>query len=854
MTHGTFATFDYCRNLMTVQGRRKNDFTLWDSDEVRRFYSAFPPSHLAGFLSMIIIPIFSETSCPVLGPPLRPPSGQLVKEIMERQRLKSLFVPPAVAEQILQEPSGLDFFRGLDFMYTAGGPLSQSAGDLISGVTTVCQLYGSTETSQIPMLVPLPEDWAYMEFHPSLKIEMRPTGGNEGIYELVHHMDATTEKVAALNHNLPGVAEYATRDLFVPHATKPGLWRFHGRVDDIMVLSSGEKFFPVPMETKLSGHPSLSGALVVGQGRFQAALLLEPKVAVSDANMFIEQLWSSIEESNSLVPGQGRITRSKVLVASSDKPFLRAPKGTIVRSLTQKAYEEEINALYANKIPDYSTTSLPILKSTFHAPNVEDWVRSIVLQAFPIMEKASNTDDMFVLGLDSLRTIDILGMLKAALKTHRNTSELDWLSIMTIYSSPTIKQLAAVITSFLNADGSGGRTVKGEPEQQRTELMAALVERYTQDLQRLNPVRGKSPRTSFNVALTGSTGSLGKQLVQELSSNSTIDKIFCLDRAPEAKQKHKHANLQLNEAKLDYFTVKLGEAELGLGKQDYAQLSSEVDVIIHNAWRVDFSQIVESYEADHIRGVRALIDWSFHSVKHPRLVFISSISSVGNLTGNSRSAPIKEALITDYDAPARMGYAESKFVGENMLGIAAKKTGIPVSILRVGQVAGSTIPEAAQWPMQEWFPSLVKTSKAFDLLPKELPLIDWVPIDKLAAAVVELMLHDFQTDALKVYNVVNPHAVPWSSLKGAVRDRCSSGTVEVSLKDWIRRLKSVPENKEEAQSKPALKMLGFFERMAGEQGPTRFEVSRGQAASATMASLEAVNEEWMNLWLDQWGF
>ncbi|KAL8748283.1 MAG: hypothetical protein Q9184_007434, partial [Pyrenodesmia sp. 2 TL-2023] len=77
MTHGTFATFDYCRNLPEVPGRKRNDFSLWDSEPGRRFYSAFPPSHLGGFLSQIIVPIFSEASSPVIGPPLRPPSAEL---------------------------------------------------------------------------------------------------------------------------------------------------------------------------------------------------------------------------------------------------------------------------------------------------------------------------------------------------------------------------------------------------------------------------------------------------------------------------------------------------------------------------------------------------------------------------------------------------------------------------------------------------------------------------------------------------------------------------------------------------------------------------------------------------------
>ena len=342
-------------------------------------------------------------------------------------------------------------------MYTAGGPLSHSAGDLVS---RVCQLYGSTETSQIPMLVPLPEDWAYMEFHSSVKLEMRPTGSDDGVCELVLSTDAATERIAALNHNIPGFVTYATKDLFMPHVEKTGLWRFHGRIDDVILLGDSEKVFPVPMETKLSGHPFLSGAIVCGQRRFQAGLLLEPKVAVTDAASFIDALWPSIEEVNSLIPGQGRITRSNVLVASGDKPFQRATKGTVVRSLTLNAYEQEIDALYADRFPEYPPQTIPTLKPNFELSTIEHWVRTVVTKAFPAMATASDTADMFFLGLDSLETIDTLGKIKAGLAGYQKPGELSWITSMATYIHPTINQLSAVMASVLNFDSPSDETVK----------------------------------------------------------------------------------------------------------------------------------------------------------------------------------------------------------------------------------------------------------------------------------------------------------------------------------------------------------------------------------------------------------
>ncbi|KAL8982154.1 MAG: hypothetical protein Q9177_005357 [Variospora cf. flavescens] len=348
MTHGTFATFDYCRTLSEVPRRRRSDVSLWDSKPAQRFYSAFPPSHLGGVLAQIIIPIFSEASSPVIGPSLRPPNAALVTEIAKHHRLRSLLTSPAIAGQILESANGIGLFKGLDFVCTAGGPLSRNAGDLIAHATTLIQLYGSTEASMLPQLVQSPEDWEYMEWHPAIKHSMRVTDSDDDtIRELVLYMDAETEKTAALNHNLPGAKEYATRDLFKAHPTKPGLWRFYGRNDDIIVLATGAKLFSVPMETKLSGHPLLSGALVRGQGRVQPALLVETKEESTDQSAFLERLWPAVEEANALVPGHARIIRSLILIVSEQKkPFVRAAKGTIVRNLTEANYKDEIEALY----------------------------------------------------------------------------------------------------------------------------------------------------------------------------------------------------------------------------------------------------------------------------------------------------------------------------------------------------------------------------------------------------------------------------------------------------------------------------------------------------------------------------
>lgn len=230
MTHGTFTVMDNDHNFPTIPGRRNNDLTLWEfGGTPGRMYEPFPPFHLSGFFNKVMVPLYTQAT-PVFGPPLRPPSGTLVAEIIRQQNIKGCLLPPVIAEQLIHEPNALTLIQNLDVFCYAGGPLSKAIGDSVSSVTSVCQFYGSTEVGQVRQLVPRREDWSYMEFHPSSKLDFRPF--DDDTFELVVLADAETEASICLNHNLPGIREFQTKDLFKQHPTKKHLWQFHGRKDE----------------------------------------------------------------------------------------------------------------------------------------------------------------------------------------------------------------------------------------------------------------------------------------------------------------------------------------------------------------------------------------------------------------------------------------------------------------------------------------------------------------------------------------------------------------------------------------------------------------------------------------------
>lgn len=149
---------------------------------------------------------------------------------MQHHHLTALFVPSSIVEQLLQEPGGQQNFQKLDWIAYTGNPLSPSAGDLLSKFIDICPFFGVTETLPLQQLVPLREDWAYIEWHPCRKIELQPS--ENAAYELVVLSDDSTERTSGLNHNFPDKKYWRTKDLFKPHPKNPNLWRFHGRLDD----------------------------------------------------------------------------------------------------------------------------------------------------------------------------------------------------------------------------------------------------------------------------------------------------------------------------------------------------------------------------------------------------------------------------------------------------------------------------------------------------------------------------------------------------------------------------------------------------------------------------------------------
>lgn len=851
MTNGSIACTDNDRNFPTVTGRRNQDLTLWDFIPGSYIYVPFPPFHMGGFIFNTIVPVFTNT-VPIYGPVTRIPSGGLVAQVLRCLNVSGCLLPPNIVADLYNESDGPELLKRLSLLCYTGGPLPEAIGNELIQHVTVCQFYGCTETGQIRQLLPQKENWHYLEFHPSENLELQALG--DGTFELVVHANDETATFSQFNHNFPGVREYRTKDLFLPHPTKPGLWKFYSRRDDIIVLLTGEKFNPVPLELGIQAIPGVSGALIAGDGQPRVALLIELQ---SDHNLGPDPedaLWPSIQRLNANTAGPGRVSRSMIMITKKDKPFVRAGKGTIVRKLTLQAYEEELNKLFEGSLKKPLPSVL--LKST--ASSLED-VKALLRSIIENTLDGTVVDDslnLYTQGLDSVSSIETVNQLKSALESLGLGRPLTWIKLELIYNHSSLNELATVLLNWLN-DGTYPESID---KVSRTQNLLSYYEKSLPIRSGVLGISGVNLERKLNIALVGSTGYLGQYLLLSLVRDPGIGSITCLNRSaqaqetwenhPSTKQAFKNKEWQ---DKITFRQIDFTKPKFGLEDSVYNSVKKECDIIIHSAWQVNFVLPIGSFK-DSFSGLMKTIELAAASERHARILFVSSVAASGMFSPHSsiETKVVPEDRISDPNEAMHTGYGESKHVAENLICLASAKSGVTASIVRVGQIAPPTGSiHQVLWSDKDALTGLLKTSKSLRIVPSDLLDIDWLPVNEVAN-VISLILHQdrYAKNEVRFYNLVHPTPMPWSEAVPIIQNWCGQTSSAASLKDWIA---AVNMRKKEEQSSlqvlPSIPLLGFFEILT-QRGPAYKYSQQNVLSISHNAQIEPIDANQLKIWLD----
>ncbi|KAL9080499.1 MAG: hypothetical protein Q9157_000733 [Trypethelium eluteriae] len=838
---GMLAICDAYHNFPNWQG-----YTHWVrawTERSKRHFTPMPLFHAAALYVFIFFVVYWESPV-ALGIPERALSSDLVVECLNNMDVECAALPPSVLEDMSQSEECIAALKKLKLV-VFGGVYFQ----------------------------PRIELWQYLIINSDLfGCEWRKA--DDDVYELVVVRKDKQPGLQGFFYTFPDLNEYSNNDLYKPHPTLPDHWIYYGRADNIIVFSNGEKLNPVTIEDIVQDHAQVKGALVVGSNRFQPALLLEPSThpkGETEECEFIDSLWPLVVQANSETVAHGQIGRDFIAISNPDKPFVRTGKGTIQRAGTAKLYADEIDRLYENA-EQGSHFGAPQLDVSSEGSLIESIQKT--LESHVHASRLHPETDFFSAGIDSLQAMNASRLLRAGLKASGYAADSTSLSARAVYNNPTPRRLAQYI---LRSIIHGGGAVNHEDEERHeVQVMKALHEQYTRDLIQAKPGRPNPSTQNQTVLLTGSTGTLGSHLLDQLVRHPAVHKIICLNRAADGgatQQASAMASRGLAPptsyaAKTEFHHLDASQPMLGLSADVYARLLSEADRMILAAWPVNFNLSTEAFTPS-LHGVRGFADFAAAAEKRVAVVFVSSVATAERWEPGRGPVPEERLDVDDGDdgggwrLPSN-GYGRSKMVGSLILEEAARVGDFPAASIRVGQIAGPEA-EAGAWPRQEWLPSLVASSLYLAALPRELgrvDRVDWTPVERVARLVLDVAgVVQHAKDAREIsgyFHGVNPYAISWQELAPAVQHFYGGRIKElVSFQEWVGRLeKSQTDDAKAIDANPGLKILDTYQAIARDSDakPVIFDMQRANATSPAMKEAGAITPELMKHWCTQWEF
>ncbi|CAG8030682.1 unnamed protein product [Penicillium olsonii] len=348
LTHGFLGTIDKQTQVPVPDGRVSAIPNQLSHDDL--FLSTTPFFHLMGIFALVMS-IFNRVPFVYL-PATSSPADALV-EVIKAERPTVAAITPALVEAVGQSASALHILSTVRTVCISGAPLAPHIGQALSKTTNLVSILGASKLGLVLSLVPEHKaDWEYLEWNPNYPTRMDSCSDNSSLYELVIERNETRD-IQGIFHVFPDLKEYRTKDLFSPHPTRHNLWRYEGRLDDTIIFHNGQKINPIPMEKIIESHPLVSRALVIGDRRPHAALLVEPSEESSVSNgdksavtEFVHTIWPVVELANELVPPGVHIGIMRIGLSSPNKPFRTTSEGSTQRRTVLQDYEQEIERIY----------------------------------------------------------------------------------------------------------------------------------------------------------------------------------------------------------------------------------------------------------------------------------------------------------------------------------------------------------------------------------------------------------------------------------------------------------------------------------------------------------------------------
>ncbi|ORX54040.1 acetyl-CoA synthetase-like protein [Hesseltinella vesiculosa] len=814
----------------------------YGSDDV--FLSCMPLFHVAGNFGMLTA---MQTGCSVIFHQAFPPSVDTIFKTVQRQKVSRGIVAPITVEHMVErlrdpacplvwkDPASFNTLRQLFF---GGAPLKDSIADyLVANLKlNLVSSYGTTGTAPFTRkdtgsffflsnannyngLKPL----SFAEKFTIWEDAQMQTSDGAKLYRLVVKGDCPTLATGIINRD---DGNHDTNDLFYK-SIFPGYYKYSGRQDDMIVLANGEKTNPLPMESAFRESPIIEQAVVCGADRPATLALIQLNIEEAfkhTPNEIIELVHEAARKVNESCPNHAKVLKQLIYILPFQHCMECTDKGTAKRKAIMAQYAEIIDQMYEEFSQGASSTANNE-KLDGKSMSPETLKKHLIQAAAAVLEKPAllielhTSQSLFDFGLSSL--------LVTQLRKHL----LNWFDdvpLNLVYQCPSIDDLVRALLSLSkNNEPCGFKATR--------QLTQHYIDLAKKDFEAVKATYAEGTEPVY--LLTGVTGSIGSFTLEDLLTRNKNTKVYCLVRAKTpaaaterlAKAFHdRQLNTELLHQALanknvQAFPMNLDDDMLGFSEQQFNQLKSEITIILHIAWLLDFNQPLEHFDRTCIQGMYRLLKFAYRGPSRPAMHIhtLSSVSATSTWKPGFKTSDghviIPETVLPDDPSQCSMpmGYAESKYVIERLFNYLATERNFPAVVERVGQICGDS--RHGVWNYSEQYPlMIVGGAGIMHKMPNLDMIVDWLPVDYAARCINEIVtaLWEKETSGPPTppdehrhirgpFHIVNPRRTSWNAMLETLRE-CGLQFETVSMSEWTEALAIDEAN-------PAHRLLSFYQ-------------------------------------------
>ncbi|KZL79225.1 male sterility protein [Colletotrichum incanum] len=825
---------------------------------IENWYLCFPLFHIAGLsIALSGIPTGLPTSFPPAHWPPAPSSILSAWKDLEDIGYPPdcLHCAPSVIEDLYEYISltTKDFtpLTRLKVLQPGGAPLSSTMLEKLQTLgVNVKTTYGTTETGPplrtIPHTRDNPDVYRFRNLYPeSPLVRMEPLG--DGLFECVVYKGFPLAAELWLDKSASN--PYRTGDLFLEDPPGSGYFVLQGRRDDILVHSNGEKTHATALAMSLEEDKTsvIAKTAVFGTGNPCPSVVVEIRWDKVDEKPHINlecAVWEVVLECNERAPTYSRIPRETILILERGETLPVTPKGNVRRNIAWESYGGRVEELYSHFLGDKPNNDFENVRPGDTNLSAAETIQRAVANVLGVsQEDVTEDQDWYELGLDSLRAVELRSKLIGFFGSF---------PLMFIFEYPTVKGLLGFFQRY-KKDGLGN---KASVTNQHHEWIMSTIQRMNQELDSWATLRHQENNHERDhgqvIYLTGASGALGNALLEVLVQLPVVKKVYCAIRGadPQSRVTNSMKSRGYSEhiyqsGKICAVNYDMKDTALGLDSRMFVLLANEVTLVMHNAWKLNFNEPIQQFEDDCLRGTMNLMSFCREGTEK-KFVFMSSVAAA---MGNKSGTRVPELpLSPDPGNALSTGYAQSKFITEQVTQHYASSLKMPVQIIRVGQLCGHS--KLGVWNHTEMWPILMMTGlDVLSAMPVLQTKVDWLPVDFCAEAVQKAVFSRADESLYAVTNLVNPSAISWEELLSLLQEASGLKFECVDMRKWVSRLETVAGSaRPQDQKIPALRLLGFFEEMAKGSG-------NGEGVIFDVGKVERgqrINVDMVRKWLEKW--